>query len=638
MNMIDSSILNNPEYVTTNNSISGTGHGGTIYIYIYRYDGFGTYDLEFWTWSTSSTGGGGGSGISNGSAVPSPCTGNSAVPDILEPNDDATIATLASILPIYCTGLTADIDSAGIENEDYYEIQMISGVTYYFNLTFSHVNGDVDARLEDSSGSTLSFNNFASMSSSTDNEAGEYTATSNFTAYFVVYHYSSFGATGAVSNVYDVEISTDNPGGGQSISSIEVTMNNLTSFTIEMNGLVVGDNYQYDYYTEVDYLSNSTSIPSPVMGPYSFTATATSEVINLTSSGGDVEGLYFAEAKLYDASGTKLDEDGDEIYKEVLVTETTSSTTGEIVATNLSVGTTYTINWMAINYVTFDNLMVNNSMTMGEAINSSKIDEGYDNYSATATSETWQVSWNNPISMDEHAFVAIIYVKDAVIDRDYELDGAIGIHGTLFVPQLPSAIITSYSFSNTSTTNDFSSEGLDLVTGDTYYQQFRVEDPSGADIEYSTMNTVTATAQNMSFGTFYYNTPTISGVYCLFTDLYDANYVQIVGDYACIQYIFDDDGDGVANEQDLCVNTPQGSIVDLNGCATSQKDTDNDGYNDDVDDFPYDDTQWLDSDGDGYGDNSMGNSPDAFPYDNTQWSDADGDGYGDNILGNNSDA
>ena len=203
---------------------------------------------------------------------------------------------------------------------------------------------------------------------------------------------------------------------------------------------------------------------------------------------------------------------------------------------------------------------------------------------------------------------------------------------------MPSAIITSYSTSINSTTNDFSSEGLDLVTGDTYYQQFRVEDPSGADIEYSAMNTVTATAQNMSFGTFYYNTPTISGVYCLFTDLYDANYVQIVGDYACIQYIFDDDGDGVANEQDLCANTPLGSIVDLDGCATSQKDTDNDGYNDDVDDFPYDDTQWLDSDGDGFGDNSMGNSPDEFPYDNTQWSDADGDGYGDNLLGNNSDA
>ena len=119
----------------------------------------------------------------------------------------------------------------------------------------------------------------------------------------------------------------------------------------------------------------------------------------------------------------------------------------------------------------------------------------------------------------------------------------------------------------------------------------------------------------MSFGTFYYNTPTVSGTYCLFTDLYDSNFVQIVGDYVCLQYVFDDDGDGVANEQDLCANTPPGSIVDFDGCADSQKDTDGDGYNDDVDDFPYDDTQWLDSDGDGYGDNSNGNNPDAFPYD-----------------------
>ena len=638
MNQIDSSVANNPEYVTTNNTVTIPGaspHGGTIYIHIYRYSGFGSYDLESWTWSTSSTGGGGGS--SNGTAVPSPCTGNSAVPDILEPNDDATIATIASALPIYCTGLTVDIDASGIENEDYFEVQMITGVTYYFNLTFSHSNGDVDARLEDSTGSTISFNNFGSMTSSSDNEAGEYTANTNFTAYFVVYHYSSF-ATGAVANTYDVEISTDNPGGGQSISSIEVTMNNLTSFTIEMDGLVVGDNYQYDYYTEVDYLSNSTSIASPVMGPYSFTATATSEVINLTSSGGDIEGLYFVEAKLYDASGIELDEDDDEIYKEVLVTETTSSTTGDILATNLSIGSDYTINWLAINYVTFDDLIINNSLTVGQAINASKIDEGYDNYSAIATSETWQVSWNSPISMDEHAFVAIIYAKDAVIDRDNELEGAIGIHGTLFVPQLPSAVITSYSFSTTSSTNDFSSEGLDLVAGDNYYQQFRVEDPNGADIEYSAMNSVTATAQNMSFGTFYYNTPTASGTYCLFTDLFDANFVQIVGDYVCLQYVFDDDGDGVANEQDLCANTPQGSPVDLDGCATSQKDTDKDGYNDDMDDFPYDDTQWLDSDGDGFGDNKNGNNSDAFPYDNSQWSDADGDGYGDNPTGSNPDA
>ena len=636
MNTIDSSILNNPEYVTTNNSMTGTGHGGTIYIHIYRYDGFGTYDLEFWTWSTSSTGGGGGG--SNGTAIPSPCNGNSVAPDILEPNDDQATATLASILPIYCTGLSVEIDAAGNANEDYYEIEMIAGVTYYFNLTFIDANGDIDARLEDSTGSTISFNNFGSMTSSSDNEAGEYTATTNFTAYFAVYHYSIFSTTGAVANSYDVEISTDNPSGGQSLSYIDVVMNNLTSFTIEMNGLVVGDNYQYDYYTEVDYLLNNSLITNPVMGPYSFTATANSETVNLTINSANIEGNYIAAATLYDSSGSVLNSDDDSIYQEVLIADSTSSTTGEILATNLSVNSPYTIHWITLNYVTLEaDLIANPSMSIGDAINASKIDEGYDNFTSMATSETKQVSWNNPTTMDEHWFFAMIYAQGAVIDRN-TFDGIIGGHSASFIPQLPSAIITSYSTSINSPTNDFSSEGLDLVTGNTYYQQFRVEDPSGADIEYSAMNTVTATAQNMSFGTFYYNTPTISGVYCLFTDLYDANYVQIVGDYACIQYIFDDDGDGVANEQDLCANTPQGSIVDLDGCATSQKDTDNDGYNDDVDDFPYDDTQWLDSDGDGFGDNSMGNSPDAFPYDNTQWSDADGDGYGDNLMGNNSDS
>jgi hypothetical protein len=59
-------------------------------------------------------------------------------------------------------------------------------------------------------------------------------------------------------------------------------------------------------------------------------------------------------------------------------------------------------------------------------------------------------------------------------------------------------------------------------------------------------------------------------------------------------------------------------------------DTDGDGVPDDEDAFPEDPTQWLDSDGDGYGDNITGNNPDMFPDDPTEWNDLDGDGYGDN--------
>ena len=45
----------------------------------------------------------------------------------------------------------------------------------------------------------------------------------------------------------------------------------------------------------------------------------------------------------------------------------------------------------------------------------------------------------------------------------------------------------------------------------------------------------------------------------------------------------DIDGDGIANEVDLCKNTPLGLSVDIKGCALSEKDSDNDGITDDKD-------------------------------------------------------
>ncbi len=69
--------------------------------------------------------------------------------------------------------------------------------------------------------------------------------------------------------------------------------------------------------------------------------------------------------------------------------------------------------------------------------------------------------------------------------------------------------------------------------------------------------------------------------------------------------------------------------VGLSGCneqeVTEEIDTDGDGYNDKVDEFPYNSSEWIDSDNDGYGDNS-----DAFPLNSSEWKDTDGDGVGDN--------
>jgi hypothetical protein len=70
----------------------------------------------------------------------------------------------------------------------------------------------------------------------------------------------------------------------------------------------------------------------------------------------------------------------------------------------------------------------------------------------------------------------------------------------------------------------------------------------------------------------------------------------------------------------------------LSGCTTPNeaKDTDGDGYQDNIDVFPNDATQWADKDYDGYGDNPNGTNPDAFPDNIEEWKDSDSDGIGDN--------
>jgi len=102
----------------------------------------------------------------------------------------------------------------------------------------------------------------------------------------------------------------------------------------------------------------------------------------------------------------------------------------------------------------------------------------------------------------------------------------------------------------------------------------------------------------------------------------------------------DSDGDGYGDEfsgyqGDECPSTPGTSTIDRFGCL----DQDSDGYSDLNDAFPSNPSQYIDTDGDGYGNNqsASANQSDAFPSDGTQWSDADGDGHGDNKYGSQGD-
>ena len=121
----------------------------------------------------------------------------------------------------------------------------------------------------------------------------------------------------------------------------------------------------------------------------------------------------------------------------------------------------------------------------------------------------------------------------------------------------------------------------------------------------------------------------------------------------------DDDNDGFTDEIDSCPSVAGSSSL---GSELGCTDYDLDGYSDSIDVFPVESTQWLDSDGDGYGDNSEGfegdacidvagtsiedsfgcpdadsdgwsDLNDAFPNEGTQHSDADNDGFGDILTG-----
>ena len=91
------------------------------------------------------------------SSIPNPCIGNGTntsgniVSDVLEVNDAQSTASPASILPVSCTDLSLHSST----DIDYFEIHLVTGVTYYVNVTFSHAIHDVDVGWDTINGSFL---------------------------------------------------------------------------------------------------------------------------------------------------------------------------------------------------------------------------------------------------------------------------------------------------------------------------------------------------------------------------------------------------------------------------------------------------------------------------------------------------
>ena len=99
----------------------------------------------------------------------------------------------------------------------------------------------------------------------------------------------------------------------------------------------------------------------------------------------------------------------------------------------------------------------------------------------------------------------------------------------------------------------------------------------------------------------------------------------------------DTDGDGTGDNADT--DDDEDTVLDANeatGCTLLQ-DCDSDTYNDSVDTFPLDPTEWADFDGDGIGDNAdidddgdgVSDAYDWAPFNASEWRDFDGDNNGD---------
>ena len=139
--------------------------------------------------------------------------------------------------------------------------------------------------------------------------------------------------------------------------------------------------------------------------------------------------------------------------------------------------------------------------------------------------------------------------------------------------------------------------------------------------------------------------------------------ITLVDSLGCAPSERDGDYDGISDADDQCLNTPETEVLDVddNGCSESERDSDGDGAIDSVDEYPFDPTQTVDTDGDGFGNNPDGTNGDNCPSEdgtstgnlrgcidsdgdgwadvedivpniNTQWNDTDGDGYYDNYA------
>lgn len=515
--------------------------------------------------------------------------------------DVADNAALAySLNPGSHSQYTGFVD-ASTDLYDWYNISVPTGYNISASISFGTSN-DFDLYLRDSNNST---NIDYSWYTNPELVESNGTVVGGSNVYVVVSAYTGSGSYTMDLWLFPSGISPTNLSG-----DLNVVFHNSTDGSYFVSNLTNNSNYDLDAYL-LDWDGTNFTQLGNIAWSFTSNSTTHSETVFVTLD--EIETTYCLYGELYPASGsTLIDDDIDCIYQEILQTSVTSDTGGTMTTENITSGNSYSYQWY---------LYINGGPTY--------VQSGSSSFTASAASETFNIGWTQPNGGQLRCFSGYLYNSTSTL---------IGQHDDCFYPTWPGTNVTGYTANSNASTNSLYFDAVDLISGTNYNIQAGIMGYSnGTVVQYSSYTGFTSSSTSESF-LWNFSTPSVSGYYCGFAALYNSSGGLMGNDSACFMIIHDDDGDGVWNENDLCPNTPANATVDLNGCAATQRDTDNDGVNDAQDAFPFDSSQWQDSDGDGYGDNASGNNSDAFPNDATQWSDQDGDGWGDNQSGTNPDA
>ncbi|MBC28716.1 MAG: hypothetical protein CMB26_03365, partial [Euryarchaeota archaeon] len=204
--------------------------------------------------------------------------------DMYEPNDSIAAATTITSLPLSQSNLSIHTSS----DYDFFAVGMVSGVTYWYNISFTHANGDLDMDLLDSSGTQLGY------SAGTSNvEAIQYTPTSNITGYLDVFGWST------ATNTYALTIESSIGGGTPPAGtpSMSVNMPDKFSATASLSNLTTGASYFLDstlYEFYIDGTSTNTSLPG-----MNWTASTSTYTHNYSFNTANIEGQYAVITYLY---------------------------------------------------------------------------------------------------------------------------------------------------------------------------------------------------------------------------------------------------------------------------------------------------------------------------------------------------